>query len=118
MKRHRSGYDKEYYEKNRERECAKQREYRERNKDKNRERQRKYRIEQYGISLMDYGCMLLLQDNSCALCFEVFGAERPHIDHDHKSGEVRGLLCRRCNQGLGQLQDDPAILARAIEYVR
>ena len=40
-----------------------------------------------------------------------------HVDHDHKTGEVRGLLCFPCNAALGQLQDDPTIIRRAAEYV-
>lgn len=40
-----------------------------------------------------------------------------HIDHCHRTGIVRGLLCSRCNTGLGLLRDDPALLLRAIEYL-
>jgi hypothetical protein len=40
-----------------------------------------------------------------------------HIDHDHETGKVRGMLCFPCNAALGQLQDDPTIIRRAAEYV-
>jgi hypothetical protein len=40
-----------------------------------------------------------------------------HIDHDHKSGKVRGLLCSCCNTGIGFLKDDPRIMRKAADYV-
>lgn len=58
--------------------------------------------------------MLAEQGGRCAVC-----AERPaeHVDHDHVTGKVRGLLCFNCNGGLGQFRDDPQILELAIEYL-
>lgn len=41
-----------------------------------------------------------------------------HIDHDHQTGKVRGVLCSRCNMALGLLHDSPATLARLIEYLQ
>jgi hypothetical protein len=50
----------------------------------------------------------------CPICLT-----RPpvHVDHDHETGKVRGMLCFPCNAALGQLQDDPTIIRRAAEYV-
>lgn len=61
-----------------------------------------------------------LANNGCAICGTTVWVgrhARPHIDHDHKTGRVRGLLCTNCNSGLGQFKDDPAILRAAIRYL-
>ena len=41
-----------------------------------------------------------------------------HLDHDHDTGQLRGFLCVSCNQGLGQFREDPALLLRAVVYLR
>jgi hypothetical protein len=65
------------------------------------------------------------QDNSCAIC-KTPADEIPHtafkhnplvIDHDHVTGEIRGLLCPTCNSMLGHAKDDPQILQSAIQYL-
>ena len=73
----------------------------------------------YGISADEVDEMLESQNGRCAIC-----GEKPerlasmHVDHDHERGHLRGLLCLSCNQGLGQFRDDPAMLLRAIVYLR
>jgi hypothetical protein len=65
----------------------------------------------------DFEAMLEMQDGKCAVCEEV--PERQiHIDHDHVTGEVRGLLCFRCNITLGKVGDDPDLLQKMIEYLK
>lgn len=73
----------------------------------------------YNIDVSDYDKLLEEQGNACAICetTEPQGQGRFHIDHNHSTGEVRGLLCHNCNLGIGQLQDDPVILAEAIKYL-
>jgi hypothetical protein len=62
--------------------------------------------------------MLESQNNSCAICGGDAGQRSFSVDHDHISGKVRGLLCRGCNVGIGNLKDDIEILEKAIEYIK
>jgi hypothetical protein len=55
------------------------------------------------------------QHGLCGICQELMN--RPLLDHNHETMEVRGLLCSRCNVGLGQFKDSPKILAAALNYV-
>ena len=72
----------------------------------------------FGITLEDYDELAKQQDYRCAIC----GTDTPSrarfsVDHNHKTKEVRGLLCNSCNMGIGLLQDSPKVLASAIEYL-
>lgn len=57
----------------------------------------------------------------CAICGKLPGKTnggRPlAVDHDHKTGRVRGLLCENCNNGLGRFKDNPAFLREAVGYL-
>lgn len=68
----------------------------------------------YGLSLEEYEGIVRDQGGLCALC-----GDRPatHVDHEHKTGHVRGVLCLTCNSGLGQLRDSPDLLRRAATYI-
>jgi hypothetical protein len=79
----------------------------------------------YGMSIEDFTLMLEAQDNKCAICHLEFNDSRvPFVDHDHeiakvdKRKSVRGLLCHRCNVGLGQFDENPQRLSAAIEYLQ
>lgn len=63
--------------------------------------------------------MLRQQCGLCAICGGFFEDSyyRPSIDHDHRTGAVRGLLCRGCNTGIAMLEHSQAILLRAVEYL-
>jgi hypothetical protein len=62
--------------------------------------------------------LLLVHTHLCGICGAVLeGAER-NIDHDHKTGQIRGVLCHHCNIGLGSFKDDPLLLDKAISYIR
>jgi len=81
----------------------------------------KYR---YNLSLKDYQSLLKSQNGVCAICGRAEtrknrygGTCQLHIDHDHKTKKVRGLLCSKCNAGLGLFNDDIKLLKRAIKYL-
>lgn len=70
----------------------------------------------YGLEPEDFAQIKLNQQNKCAVCSVVF-KESPHVDHCHKTGKLRGLLCRFCNQGLGMFRDAPENLRAAANYL-
>lgn len=63
-------------------------------------------LTRYGLSPASWNDLLRRQDGRCAVCGDGFGAKGPQIDHCHDTGRVRGVLCTRCNLGLGHVLDD------------
>lgn len=74
----------------------------------------------YGLTLEEYDEMLVRQSGRCAICKtkQCFTGFRFAVDHDHTTGAIRGLLCRRCNQVLGQLGENPQLFEEAANYLR
>lgn len=71
-------------------------------------------IRRYGIGQEEFDELLAEQGGVCAIC----GAESPeHVDHDHETGYIRGILCFNCNGGLGQFRDNETYLRHAIGYL-
>jgi hypothetical protein len=96
---------------------ARVRTYHKNNKDKVTKRQLvSHRRRQYGINEEEYNNMIISQNNICAICHKP-SHKTLHIDHDHITGMVRGLLCSNCNTGIGFLKEDISILTRAIKYL-
>lgn len=92
-------------------------EYRKKNPTRRKEHELKTK---YGISLHEMNDLLLKQNNRCAICgFKNDGNKSffPFVDHCHKTGVVRGLLCTKCNFGIGQFNDNPDLLRTAISYL-
>jgi hypothetical protein len=101
--------------------------WRDRNPDyhKNRYRSRKehwkfyYLLKRYGVSRERYEVLLRELGGRCPIC----GTDKPggsgtwHVDHNHETGQVRGLLCNDCNIGLGAMKDSPDVMRRAILYM-
>lgn len=92
--------------------------WRQRNPDKVKAKMRCLQLKQYNITPAIYNEMLAMQGGVCAVCKETCSTGRNlAVDHDHKTGLVRGLLCCKCNRGLGYFGDDVAKLAGAISYL-
>lgn len=81
---------------------------------------RRYHLKvKYNITEADYDAMLAKQDGKCAVCHQPpKKTRRLAVDHNHKTGYVRGLLCFSCNYGIGVFNDDPARLLSASKYLR
>lgn len=72
----------------------------------------------YGLGPGDYDRLYQIQDGRCFMCRRATGASRKlSVDHDHKTNDVRGLLCRTCNNILGFARDDIQFFVRAISYL-
>lgn len=111
---------REYRERNKDKLAAKRKEIYEKNKPAERLQRRHAKIRKYGLTPAEFDAMLDAQGRVCAIC----GTDKPskrdntfRIDHCHKTGNVRGLLCMKCNSALGMLQDSIPSLQKAIEYL-
>jgi len=77
---------------------------------------------QYGLSISEFDSLLKTQRMRCEICKKkTSGNKRSkhlHVDHNHKTGEIRGLLCSKCNTAIGLLNEDFKTLERATTYLR
>lgn len=71
--------------------------------------------QRYGLSADEYHALWVGQGRRCGCCGKKL--QRPHVDHDHDTGEVRGLLCQKCNTGIGKLGDDLSGVLNAAQYL-
>lgn len=73
----------------------------------------------YGISSSEYNIYFVEQDGCCKICgkHQVEFKKKLNVDHDHKTGKIRGLLCATCNMGLGMFKDKVELLKKAILYL-
>lgn len=93
-------------------------------KKRNRLKTKKYNLKAvYNMTLEDYNILVKQQNGLCAICGTVettsnqFGPRSLCVDHDHKTGKVRGLLCSQCNHLLGNAKDNIEILQKARVYL-
>ena len=104
----------------RECEIQKVREWQAKNRDKVLEAKKRYSLKKlYGISYEQYKALLVKQNNSCALCkrHESLFKRRLAVDHNHGTGEIRGLLCNYCNHRLIGRHKDGTALRKMADYV-
>ena len=84
-------------------------------------RRARHLMRNYGLTVEQYTEMQVAQGSRCKICGkrgEDFDKIGICVDHDHKTGKVRGLLCNPCNQLLGNAQDSLDILTKAMNYLR
>lgn len=82
--------------------------------------ERKYLLKNYGVTPKWYENKLRKQNYRCAICGSDSNGimrNKLDVDHDHITGKVRGILCNRCNTGLGQFKDNLQLMQKAIEYL-
>ena len=74
---------------------------------------------QYGITEIEYNNMFAIQSGCCAICktHQSDLKTKLHVDHNHSTGKIRGLLCSMCNKGIGALKDSAEILLAAAKYL-
>lgn len=87
--------------------------------EKNRIRVRNYtRLKLYGMSVEAFDAMFDAQGRVCAICkAEPASSRDTHVDHDHETGNIRGILCGSCNKGIGNMADNPGRLRAAADYI-
>lgn len=118
-----------WYRANREKAIADVKRWQQENKEHLHEYRREYRKRRraedrdahlrrtFGITIADYEVLLARQGGGCAICGRPPTKAALHVDHDHATGEIRGLLCIGCNNALGQFRDEATLLERAADYV-
>jgi len=94
-------------------------EYYKKNPDKKKEMRFRMKLSRLGVKMSydEYNKMFEKQKHLCAICGERELKRLLSIDHDHKTNKVRGLLCGKCNQGLGLFRDNVELLKKAIKYL-
>ncbi len=73
------------------------------------------KYKRYGITAVQYVEQVHAQESKCAICQDF--VDPPHVDHCHETKRVRGLLCGKCNRGLGMFSDSPEKLRAAADYL-
>jgi len=122
----------EYRRRNKERLAAQQRQYYRDHHEERKAYERKYNRERrnsrmaynrqklFGLSPSEYEQMVIAQSGVCKICGQPPSGRRTAlcVDHDHNTGQIRGLLCSLCNVGLGHFKDSPELLQKAIDYLQ
>lgn len=98
-------------------EATKAMDQRQKEKHKDKRREKGY-VKKYGITIAQFDELFLSQGSRCAICWcDEPGKNGWQVDHCHTNGNVRGILCHRCNMALGLLKDNPNMLRIAVGYL-
>lgn len=108
---------KTWDEKNRDKRLAYVYKYQEKHNDYSKVTRSQHLKRKYNITLEEYDVMFEQQGKVCALCNQVNQSKYWHLDHDHLTGKVRGILCHHCNLILGNARDNIETLKLAIGYL-
>jgi hypothetical protein len=122
VKRFENGNVKEWVQKNRESVNAYNRKkYHSLSPEEKTKRNRAQQVSLYGLTLDQYDAMLKKQNGVCAICKKPETRSKKNnmcIDHNHKTGKVRSLLCDKCNRGIGYFNESISLLENASIYLR
>lgn len=73
----------------------------------------------YNLSFDNYEMLIKSQNNMCLICKDIFNSSiKPCVDHCHKTDKIRGILCSKCNAGIGLLNEDIMLMRNAIKYLK
>jgi nitrate/TMAO reductase-like tetraheme cytochrome c subunit len=75
------------------------------------------RTKRLGMTVEQFWNMYENQKGKCVICLQDIAAENSAIDHNHKTGKIRGILCKSCNRGIGLLKDSSEVLNRGSNYL-
>ncbi len=121
QKQKKKEYDKQRYHAERKKRLNQVKEW----QDNNKEKVAMYKVSshltrKYGLNIKEFQAILEAQDNKCACCgnLEGPGNERFVVDHDHKTGDVREIICQKCNLTIGLVDDDIDNLNHCIVYLK
>lgn len=103
--------------------CEQVANYEQRETSRSKEYRQNYRlVKEHGITLSEYRMMHEAQRGMCAICGKTKDDDARKfslaVDHCHKTGKIRGLLCLHCNVGIGKFGDDHALMERAVNYLK
>jgi hypothetical protein len=110
-----------YYKNNSSPELRKQMWEKQKNKNNRKQKNRNNHLKnKYGITQDDYNQMFENQKGCCSICgkHQSEVSRALSVDHNHKNGEIRGLLCHTCNSAIGKFYDDITLLENAISYLK
>lgn len=109
---------KRWHDKNLEKSHSIQKKHRDANPEAAAAKGVKWNLGRYGLTLDLYIEMAQVQNGVCKICKRTNGKKRLCVDHDHKSGKTRSLLCDKCNTALGLVNEEPTTLYAMLDYIK